>query len=85
MKCPCYNCICVPICRHKEYNTLFQDCTIVCRFMIDINSNPSFGSKFGIRHHKSKRRDIIQALLKPTQWNIDKDGIVYDIHHEVPL
>ena len=33
MKCPCEDCICVPICRHKTYEKLIADCILVWNYL----------------------------------------------------
>ena len=30
--CPCYDCICVPVCQNKEWTILVQSCFLICEF-----------------------------------------------------
>jgi hypothetical protein len=32
-ECPCHNCICVPVCRHKEYFYLIDDCELLLKLL----------------------------------------------------
>ena len=34
MKCPCEDCLCVPICRHKIYTKLVE-CSLITEYLID--------------------------------------------------
>jgi len=39
MKCPCQECICVPVCRYKKYEDLFDDCCLAYNYMSEVQSN----------------------------------------------
>ena len=32
MKCPCENCICVPVCQNKEWSHLVLSCSLICEY-----------------------------------------------------
>ena len=58
-KCPCEDCICLAICRHKEYPDLFQDCILLREY------EPAYSN------HKLRsptRIYSLQAILNPTIW-----------------
>jgi hypothetical protein len=57
--CPCTDCICVPMCRHKPYMRLFRECNIVDKYAkLDYN----------VRLRTAKSIDEIEDILKPTNW-----------------
>jgi hypothetical protein len=61
MKCPCENCICVPICRNILYKKLVEKCDILDRY-IESNSRRNKGGK-GMRLVKvSALREVEKAL-----------------------
>jgi len=56
---PCNNCICVPICRHKKYDDMYGDCTLLRKFLR--------------RASESNTLYVYVALydtLEPTTWNV---------------
>jgi hypothetical protein len=55
-KCPCIDCITLPICRHKSYMDLLKDCILIEDYK---NRNPY------------KKLETIQYILKPSIWNYD--------------
>jgi hypothetical protein len=60
-KCPCKDCLCVPICRYKILAHLFRDCIL-------LQTYESSGGVFrSIRHSGKMKR--IDAILKPTGWS----------------
>ena len=59
VKCPCENCICVPICKHKTFYKLFYDC-IYLRI---------YEPGYLIREERCLERIYgIQNILKSTVW-----------------
>ena len=66
-KCPCINCICIPLCRHKRYIKLFDDCSLWKDFVgHKTDSDPE-----KIKIHRVRFIEFIQ-VLKPTRWYIRK-------------
>lgn len=57
--CPCYNCICVPICRHKDYYKLGQECKLVMEYVKHMDGD----------HHRYRCK-VIEVILKPTVWGV---------------
>jgi hypothetical protein len=57
MKCPCENCLCVPICRNKLYFTLFSDCCLICKY-VKITDNDNSTLK------------ITQNILQSPWWGV---------------
>lgn len=66
-ECPCINCVCIPICRHKTFLKMHADCHLVSYY---IRCNLTFGSFI----YRIEIRDV----LNPTQWEVDSDGIFID-------
>jgi hypothetical protein len=61
IKCPCEDCLCVPICRHKNYTSLFYDCSLID----DYTREKPFKAKMS-----SPRVKILEDILKPSKWSI---------------
>ncbi len=77
IKFPCHNCVCVPVCRHKHYNDLFVDCTLLRRvFNADShNINGNMYTTVSILNPTTTEfRLLLQDYLNPTTWEINKDG-----------
>jgi len=60
---PCYNCICVPICKNKSFHDMYLKCDLIRQF---------FGSRSVPYKYKYT---WIEDILKPTTWCVD-DGEV---------
>jgi len=56
MKCPCEDCLCLPICRHKRYIPLIK-CSILKKYLMNASLSPS-----------TKKIMIISKILEPTRW-----------------
>ena len=63
MNCPCINCICVPICRHKTFDRLYHSCSLLEGYYYGNN----------LPYPPVHRFDISEAL-KPTRWSVDRSG-----------
>jgi len=61
-KCPCYNCLCIPICRNKLYKQLFMDCRPVYTYTFNLSGNPV-----------ANILEEVSNILSTKRWNI-KDG-----------
>lgn len=66
MKCPCEDCLCIPICRHKHYYTLFHECLLISIYV----ENP-YLAKICINEIK-----ITEKFLKPSSWEVYNNVIV---------
>lgn len=67
-KCPCVDCICIPICRHRHLNAFLGSCELVREYLMRYVSSLSPS----IRRTKCRQKTI--AILKPTQWGVDHNG-----------
>jgi len=62
VKCPCENCICIPVCKYKSFYKLFRDC-IYLRI---------YEPAYLIREQRGlKRIQGIHNILKSTAWNYE--------------
>jgi hypothetical protein len=68
--CPCNKCICVPICKNKQYPSLMVSCKLIRNYL-----NPFFSSN---PERLNGRLKLIQKALKPTMWIL-----IYDKHGRV--
>ena len=63
-RCPCKDCVCIPICRNKDYVDLFKDCYLVDEYT-------SSKSKYIVLRDQNKICNI-QDILKPSAWLFKK-------------
>jgi len=57
--CPCVDCICIPVCKHKPFSFLFCDCILV----------DSYAPRYKQRHIRDAEKIMeIQEILKPMRW-----------------
>ena len=61
MNCPCEDCLCVPICRHKGYFKLMNDCSLINKYT----------SSYDNKHLR-----VADKILQSTQWRINKKNNV---------
>jgi len=59
MTCPCEDCLCVPMCRHKPYNELVTKCLLINKYLVQ----PYQASKRPTGNLKK-----LKEILKPTRW-----------------
>ena len=62
--CPCEDCICVGICRHKRCPSLFNECTLLQEYE-PCYKNPKLRDK--------NRIFLLEDILKPTLWKCEYD------------
>lgn len=58
MKCPCEDCLCVPICQSKLYNLLVK-CSLIEKYLIQ---------PFSFRIRPSKHILKVEKILDPITW-----------------
>ncbi len=68
MKCPCKDCICIPICRHKPLDKLLRGCVLLTNYFV------KHISPIGETEKRIKVRQVVIDTIKPSQWNMDSDG-----------
>ncbi len=66
IKCPCEGCLCVPICRHKNYYSLFHECYLLSTYV----QNP-YVWKICINELKNSKK-----ILQPTCWTICANTVI---------
>lgn len=67
---PCYNCVCVAVCRHKTYTNLYSECDLLQDYL-----------RWSLSDERSQYNQYsvftwVADILKPTQWSVDKNGDV---------
>jgi hypothetical protein len=68
MKIPCKDCLIIPLCKNKHFNSLLTDCDYVHEFMkVTIDDNA---------HLQRHRIEEIEKTLNPTRWNITQSGLL---------
>jgi len=65
--CPCIECICVPICRHKNYQDLILQCIIVHDILLK-----------GTTERFIKLVRQVEEHLHPSLWSVTKREITVD-------
>jgi len=66
MELPCKKCLCVPICRHKYYQDMFRECSLLSEF-----AHQNKWTYLGGPHHV---RVELYKIIKPTKWEVDNKG-----------
>lgn len=69
-KCPCYECICVAVCRHKEYLDMINQCKTLLDTLY-------YDHKVTVEDRREFFMDILfdtEKVLKPTSWRIKVDN-----------
>ena len=57
--CPCEECICLVICKHKQFHKLFRECSTL------YNYEPQSDL---VKLRNKHRLFLVQRILKPTIW-----------------
>lgn len=65
-KCPCKNCICVAICRHRPYSSLIDKCQLVMNYLY-VTNNPSH--EYERAFHNERLQSIVE-MINPTTLGI---------------
>lgn len=63
-KCPCENCLCVAICRQKEYAYLVRDCDKVWKYITHIPIITFKDNPYKINPHLVR----VFNTLRPDKW-----------------
>ena len=69
---PCKDCICVPICKHKNYTQLIGECDLI----FDLLYKRAEMSRQGGYRQRSFKVNIlkVEEYLKPTTWETSYEG-----------
>lgn len=72
---PCKDCLCVPICRQKQYYYLIEDCSILDEFLyLDKARFIEGTSRMTTRKERfPESLNEIYETLNPTTWRSDKE------------
>ena len=60
-ECPCIDCICIPVCRHRSFSEIIRNCSIVCEY--ENTHMERNGEEYFISLLEMER------VLKPTNWS----------------
>jgi len=81
MSCPCKDCICVPICRHKKHYVLFDQCVLLKDYIQEF--------------YEPEKRDPnkifeLRDILKPTLWDLvldigEETGVKTEYLKDIPV
>ena len=66
MNAPCKECLCVPICRHKRYKALLDECSIVYGYVFFIEGKYNY---YNERYWD--RKELIRQALQP-KWETNR-------------
>lgn len=68
IKCPCKNCVCIPICRNKNINALFDDCSLIREYIVDYDN---------IFLRRTDRMNKMMKIVKPINWKNGEKELYY--------
>lgn len=71
-ECPCHNCICVPVCRHKSYHDLYFNCKLLEEYLKVALSTSSDDWDY----ENPTVFESLRRTLNPTTWGTTKSGNV---------
>ena len=79
-KCPCEDCICIPVCRHKDYYALITSCHLV---KTELFYRGKVDNAF--RHRWFSRAIVdIEKCLKPMSWYVNVENSGYAVIRKRP-
>lgn len=67
MKCPCEECILIPVCKHKLPPEIIKSCELVDSFL-GIKFTSKRGRPASITNRYRHRLRIVKMILEPTRW-----------------
>ena len=82
MKCPCKECICLAVCKHKNYTAMLNECIMINNYLYDnIESFKSKTPRYADWRVDDFDKRIVKAIdsLKPSKWKFvltDKESNV---------
>ena len=73
MNCPCYNCVCVAMCRHKKFHILLNNCCILDTTLY--NRGRQNRNKIRYQRLPGFNEMILEVRdsLRPTRWFVDTE------------
>jgi hypothetical protein len=69
IQCPCENCICIPICKRREYTDFISKCSLIDEWVFE-NSNMSFYERSGRISHIMFRLKQTQKFVNSIYWKV---------------
>lgn len=80
MKAPCVDCLCVPVCKHKLFTYLIEECSIVTKAMwpnVLPHARPPYVRN--MEEHLAEMINQVSLTLEGAPWNYDVD---YENRHD---
>ena len=77
MKCPCIDCLLIPVCRHKRFFTVFCECDLLKDY------DPQF--QFVNKRSFDKLTEV-STVLKSTKWSVlgQEEGDYLNVYIDQP-
>jgi hypothetical protein len=81
MKLPCEDCICLPVCKGKNFYQLKRDCSIFRNFLFEINKTPINSAE---RNHWKKKNYWRKKMALKKFFNPQNDSQIdgWNIRYE---
>lgn len=70
-KCPCEQCICIPVCRHKYFKDCVLDCVLVENFLYGPDAGYYKGTHLEFKFSGNLR--MVSKIVNPTSWGVSYD------------
>ncbi|MHA1972865.1 MAG: hypothetical protein ACTSW1_07725 [Candidatus Hodarchaeales archaeon] len=72
MKTPCHECICVPICRHRLFGEVVEECSLLRKYLY--YQWKTKGCQIQRADHW-RRAKAVANQLESTKWTITEEGL----------
>ena len=68
--CPCVKCVCLAMCRLKDFDSLYLSCAIVLDYLTPLYEVSKI--------HRLKRKVALKLALNPVCWDLSSQGFTVD-------
>ncbi len=68
---PCHKCVCIPICRHKHFNRLVDDCILVDEYIMH--------NIIYMKHTNYVYTKSVMDVLNPTRWEVGSNHLIKEL------
>ncbi|MHA1972864.1 MAG: hypothetical protein ACTSW1_07720 [Candidatus Hodarchaeales archaeon] len=72
---PCYECVCLPVCRHKMFLELIRQCELVNDYLYKLRGDNQYRYRWP-RDRFWPRAVNTETVLQPTCWKMGNKQIV---------
>ncbi len=75
-KCPCVNCVCVPICQNKMWSDLITSCVFIAEYFRELESNipPNHSANVDLDSLNQSYR-ICKTINGTITWSVFHNGV----------